>query len=147
MAVAQPKFLQRGRPTIWPRFSVAAMTMLFMLAATPREKSEPVRGECAHCGAAVYESLFFLDDAYAVWLGECPHCHALNFLSTKHGRGYSSAGMHLVLPTDDEVKRNGLPEGCPTVESVARGKAGKLLDRMFPDSAATETTKEDACPN
>lgn len=76
---------------------------------------ETVPGSCANCAKLVFEDLFSLDDAYNVWAGECPHCGAINLLSLHHGlRGYSSSEMHLVLPTDEERKENGLPPNCPT---------------------------------
>lgn len=73
-----------------------------------------IKGSCAHCKGDVYESLAMLDDAYNVWLGKCPHCCALNFLGLTSLRGYSSAGMDLVLPTPEEVEQNNLPKDCPT---------------------------------
>lgn len=73
-----------------------------------------VGGECAHCHKPVYESQWLLDDAYNVWVGKCPHCKALNYLSMNHGlRGYSASHMHLVLPTIEEVEANGLPADTP----------------------------------
>ena len=79
-----------------------------------------IPGECANCHRPVFESMWILDDAYNVWIGQCPHCKALNFLSIAHGlRGYSSQQMWLDLPTDEERADNGLPEGTPT-----RGSGG-----------------------
>lgn len=76
---------------------------------------QSVSGECAKCQRLVYELTWLLDDAYNVWIGKCPYCGSLNYLSTAHGlRGYDSGGMHLVLPTDEEAKANDLPEGTPT---------------------------------
>lgn len=76
-----------------------------------------VPGECAHCHKTVYEHLSILDDAYNVWWGVCPHCQAVNALSTAHGlRGYSSTEMHLVLPTKSEQKANGLPKDIPLAD-------------------------------
>jgi hypothetical protein len=70
-----------------------------------RRRSGDVPGECAHCKRQVWEACVTLDDAYNVWLGKCPYCEALNYLSTSHGlRGYSSSEMYLVLPTDEEAK-------------------------------------------
>lgn len=66
------------------------------------------------CAKPVFESLPLLDDAYNVWVGKCPHCGAHAFLSMRTLRGYTSAGMQLVLPTDEEVKANGLPSDTPT---------------------------------
>lgn len=72
-------------------------------------------GPCAQCGKAVWETVFDLDDAYNVWAGKCPHCGAINLLSTEHGlRGYDSQAMHLVLPYDEERDANGLPKDTPT---------------------------------
>jgi len=74
-----------------------------------------ISGSCANCQKAVFESLWLLDDAYNVWLGKCPYCGALNFLSMNYGlRGYSSTGMHLVLPTTEEIESNNLPKDIPT---------------------------------
>lgn len=73
-----------------------------------------VPGQCAACAGQVFESLFLLDDAYNVWVGRCPHCKALNFLALNGMRGYSSAGMELALPTDEEKASNSLPGDCPT---------------------------------
>lgn len=95
-----------------------------------------VHGACAKCGEQVYESLFLLDDAYNVWMGRCPHCGALNYLSMNHGlRGYSSQGMFLVLPTDEEAAANKLPAGTPTQGSkgpaTAHGSpSGELLHQL-----------------
>ena len=83
-----------------------------------------IEGKCANCKKPVYESLFTLDDAYSVWLGKCPYCGALNFLSMNHGlRGYSSSSMFLELPTEEEKQANELPADCPT-----RGVAGVPAD-------------------
>jgi hypothetical protein len=81
-------------------------------------KSQPgsglIAGSCAHCGKSVFEQLSTLDDAYNVFIGKCPHCQALNYLSMSHGlRGYSSTGMFLALPTPEEARTNELPEGIP----------------------------------
>ena len=83
-----------------------------------------VKGSCAHCLAEVYEQLCVLDDAYNVWMGRCPTCKALNYLSMNHGlRGYSSGGMHLVLPTAEEIVANGLP-----ADTITSGISGKPAD-------------------
>lgn len=84
-----------------------------------KEKSPgTVSGECAACHKVVHELLCLLDDAYNVWKGVCPYCGAWNFLSMNHGlRGYSSGGMHLVLPTPEEAEANGLPDGVPLADS------------------------------
>ena len=94
------------------------MTIIRDMKAQPG--GDRIAGACAHCEKAVWESLAILDDCYNVWLGKCPHCAALNFLSTTHGlRGYSSSGMYLVLPTPDEQKQNGLPDGIPLSDNPA----------------------------
>ena len=71
-------------------------------------------GTCAHCKNDVYEFEWILDDAYNVWAGKCPHCNAINYLALTSLRGYSSAGMDLVLPTDEERDANELPSDTPT---------------------------------
>lgn len=73
-----------------------------------------IKGTCAKCAGDVYESLAMLDDAYNVWMGKCPHCGALNYLAMTGLRGYSSGGMSLVLPTDEEKAANNLPVDTPT---------------------------------
>ena len=73
-----------------------------------------IPGTCAGCQRPVYESLTLLDDAYNVWAGRCPHCSAINLLALTSLRGYSSSGMDLVLPMDEERDANGLPADCPT---------------------------------
>ena len=95
------------------------MTMLILdLKAAPGSGTIP--GACANCGNGVHESLSTLDDTYNVWAGRCPHCGAINLLSTSTGlRGYHSTSMDLVLPYDEEVEPNGLPAGTPT-----RGASG-----------------------
>lgn len=97
--------------------------MVFDLAAKkPSGRAQVVPGKCAKCDGEVFESLFTLDDCYNVWAGTCPHCKATNLLSTKHGRGYSSGEMFLVLPNAEEVEMNPeLPRDCPT-------QAGKVKD-------------------
>ena len=95
-----------------------------------------IPGGCAHCHRIVYESLAVLDDAYNVWSGKCPHCGAINLLSTTEGlRGYSSRGMFLVLPTSEEVAANNMPEDCPmrasTGPATMRGSPlGELAHRL-----------------
>ena len=94
--------------------------MIFSLEAVPRPGVPSIAGACAQCGKAVWETVATLDDAYNVWAGKCPHCGAINMLSTVHGlRGYDSQAMHLVLPYDEERDSNGLPPDTPT-----RGKFG-----------------------
>lgn len=89
------------------------MTWIFTMKS--RAGRGTVEGECAHCKKPVYESLFTLDDCYNVWAGKCPHCGAVNFLAMSGLRGYSSSGMILVLPTDEEREANEeLPQDCPT---------------------------------
>lgn len=111
------------------------MTIISDLKTAPRSGS--VKGSCAHCDATVYEDLWLLDDAYNVWMGKCPACKALNYLSMKHGlRGYSSGGMHLVLPTDEEKVANNLPADCPSQGSkgpaTAHGSpSGELCHQLF----------------
>lgn len=79
-----------------------------------------IKGVCPNCDNDVYESRALLDDAYNVWLGKCPRCNALAYLSMNHGlRGYGAGGMHLVLPTIEERDSNNLPKDCPT-----RGSGG-----------------------
>lgn len=73
-----------------------------------------LRGTCANCKKDVYESKWILDDAYNVWAGRCPHCNAINMLALTSLRGYSAAGMDLVLPTDEERDANELPANTPT---------------------------------
>lgn len=94
-----------------------------------------IPGRCAHCRECVFESLALLDDAYNVWCGKCPHCGALNYLGLNSLRGYSSAGMSLVLPTDEEKIANNLPADCPSRGShgpaSAHGSvAGELLHQL-----------------
>jgi len=84
-----------------------------------------VKGNCAHCKAEVYEDLWLLDDAYNVWMGRCPICKALNYLSMNFGlRGYSSAEMRLVLPTEEEKVANNLPP-----DTITSGACGKPADQ------------------
>lgn len=87
-----------------------------MIISTMQKAPRPgyIKGQCAKCAADVYEQLWLLDDAYNVWMGKCPHCGALNYLAMTGLRGYSSGGMSLVLPTDEEVIANGLPADTPT---------------------------------
>jgi hypothetical protein len=80
-----------------------------------------VEGLCASCGKPRWESLAVLDDCYNVWAGKCS-CGAINLLSVNHGlRGYSSQQMHLVLPTDEEIAKNEMPQGIPS--SGSKGPA------------------------
>ena len=91
------------------------------MKASPRRGH--IKGQCANCKKDVFESMLTLDDAYNVWMGKCPHCSALNFLALTSLRGYSSAGMDLALPTDEEKAENNLPADCPT-----SGPCGKPAD-------------------
>jgi len=87
--------------------------------------SKHVKGNCAMCKAEVFEELWLLDDAYNVWMGRCPGCKALNYLSMSYGlRGYDRAHMELVLPTAEEVQANNLPADTPT-----SGAAGRPADQ------------------
>jgi len=88
------------------------MSMIFNLK--PKLERGHIAGACAKCGKAVWESLFILDDCYNVYAGRCPHCGAINLLALTGLRGYSSAGMDLVLPYDEERDANQLPADCPT---------------------------------
>lgn len=91
------------------------------MRASPGHRYVP--GKCAKCGGTVHESLALLDDAYNVWAGKCPHCKAINLLGLTSLRGYSSGGMDLVLPTDEEKEANQMPADCPT-----SGPSGKPAD-------------------
>ncbi|RJQ10636.1 MAG: hypothetical protein C4551_02385 [Bacillota bacterium] len=93
-----------------------------------------VAGSCAACGKAVFEDLRVLDDAYNVYWGVCPHCGAANALdmSGRHGgRGYSSQGMHLVLPTKEEAIMNGLPAEWPTQGWDRPENEGKTKEELI----------------
>lgn len=84
-----------------------------------------VKGTCANCSAEVFESLSTLDDAYNVWMGRCPACKALNYLSMNYGlRGYDSGTMKLVLPTAEEVTANNLPP-----DTITSGPCGRPADQ------------------
>ena len=98
------------------------MAMIFTMATDPKKGT--VKGVCAGCGKSVFEDLATLDDCYNVWLGECPHCKALNYLALTGLRGYSSQGMELVSPTAEEIDRNNLPKDTPT--SGACGKPANV---------------------
>lgn len=99
------------------------MTIISDLTLTPPE-GKSCQGNCAHCKVEVYESLWLLDDAYNVWMGRCPSCKALNYLSMNHGlRGYTSGRMWLVLPTAEEIAANNLPP-----DTITSGPSGKLAD-------------------
>lgn len=100
-------------------------------------QAQHVNGQCANCHVEVWEALWLLDDAYNVWVGRCPGCKALNFLSMRHGlRGYTSTAMqHLVLPTLEEIDANGFPKDTPTAgkggPANAHGSpAGELMHRL-----------------
>ena len=96
--------------------------MSLISTMTPTKVGRAVKGSCACCGKDCWESLAMLDDAYNVWLGKCPHCSALNFLALTGLRGYSSGGMDLVLPTEEERDSNHLPVDCPTRPNPIHGK-------------------------
>lgn len=83
-----------------------------------------IGGKCAKCSKPVFESLWLLDDAYNVWVGICPHCSAANLLGMTSMRGYSNAGMDLVLPTDEEIASNDWPKEWPTRGSIGPAKPG-----------------------
>lgn len=109
--------------------------MIFDMLPGPRHGTIP--GKCAKCGGAVHEALFTLDDCHNVWAGKCPHCGAINLLAMTSMRGYSSKGMDLVLPTDEEREANEeLPRDCPTsgpagVPATPGGTvAGKLYEKF-----------------
>lgn len=99
--------------------------------------AKTVRGTCAKCGKAVFESLSILDDCYNVWAGRCPHCQALNLLAMTGLRGYSSTGMDLVLPFDEERDANQLPADTPTCgprgepASLHGSRLGELTHKLF----------------
>lgn len=79
-----------------------------------KTKQYDTPGKCANCKEQIYESQLTLNDCYNVWMGKCPYCDALNYLSLNHGlRGYGSNEMHLVLPTMEEIERNGLSKDIP----------------------------------
>ncbi len=99
------------------------MTIISDLKTAPRGQS--CKGECANCKAEVYEDQWLLDDAYNVWMGRCPSCKALNYLSMSHGlRGYTSGRMWLVLPTAEEIAANNLPP-----DTITSGPSGKPADQ------------------
>lgn len=115
------------------------MSIISTMRAVAPAQPRWVKGSCAGCRKDVWESLAMLDDAYNVWLGKCPHCGALNFLGLTSLRGYSSARMDLVLPTEEEKAENKLPADCPTRPSPPHvaGKpmihgtiAGELCHRL-----------------
>jgi hypothetical protein len=76
--------------------------VIFTLRAKP-SALRTVAGNCATCALVVYEAVEVLDDAFGVYVGRCPHCQALNYLSTQEGRGYDGQRMHLVLPQPTEA--------------------------------------------
>lgn len=95
------------------------MPMIFDLKK--QKIRDAIPGNCGNCKSEVWQSLSVLDDTYNVWMGKCPHCQALNFLSTNYGlRGYDSTKMMLELPYDEEVEANDLPKDIPT-----QGKKGE----------------------
>ena len=95
-----------------------AIKVMIILDLKPKKPTgrgpKYIPGKCAKCGGEVFEAEVTLDDCYNVWGGTCPHCKATNLLSTKHGRGYDSRSMDLVLPTAEEVTLNPeLPRDSP----------------------------------
>jgi hypothetical protein len=89
------------------------MTIICKMRAQPARGLIPGTCPAPACGKPVFESLARLDDAYNVWVGQCPHCGAHAMLSMRSLRGYSSDGMQLVLPTVEEVRANSLPTDTP----------------------------------
>jgi hypothetical protein len=81
------------------------------------------KGICANCKCELWESQLTLDDCYNVWAGECPSCSAINLLSLTSLRGYSSQGMDLVLPTDEEVESNEILKGKSIPTQGSKGPA------------------------
>lgn len=75
-------------------------------------RSKMIPGQCPKCDKVVYESMFLLDDAYAVWAGLCPYCGAICLLDT--AEGYHSGKMYLTLPHNEEVIMLDLPPETPT---------------------------------
>ena len=101
-------------------------------------RGESCKGSCANCKAEVYEDMWLLDDAYNVWMGRCPACKALNYLSMNHGlRGYYTGVRHLVLPTAEEVEANGLPKDTPNSGPCGRpadchgSPVGELMHKLM----------------
>ena len=99
-----------------------------------------LRGTCANCKKDGYECEWIVDDAYNVWAGQCPHCNAINYLALTSLRGYSSAGMDLVLPTDEERDANELPADTPTSGSHGPATehgtvAGEIYHQLTKESA------------
>lgn len=81
---------------------------------TSRMDAGDMMGECANCHKVCREHSAIIDDCYAVYRGRCPYCNALNLLDNEKGRGYSGTGMHLVLPTDHEIRMNDWETDVPT---------------------------------
>lgn len=97
------------------------MAIISTMKTVASTRPKMVPETCAKCGKQAWESLALLDDAYAVWIGKCPHCGAHNLLDfSKGGRGYHSGGMALTLPTKDEIEQNGWPEDWPTCDGPGR---------------------------
>jgi hypothetical protein len=90
-----------------------------------KSRTHDTGGTCASCKQPVWESQLTLDDCYNVWAGECPYCQAINLLALTSLRGYSSAGMDLVLPTDEEIEANELLKGK---RIPSQGHTGKPAD-------------------
>lgn len=107
--------------------------------AYPRERIEEL---AAGRNEITAPEIVALEIPANVWAGECPHCGAINLLALTSLRGYSSAGMNLVLPTAEEVAANDLPADTPN--SGACGKpadmhgtvAGELYNQLLKEEAA-----------
>lgn len=113
------------------------MSLISDMKPAAPNRTGHVKGQCANCQAEIWEALWLLDDAYNVWVGRCPACKAMNYLSMNHGlRGYSSGDMHLVLPTAEEIEANGLPKDTPSSGASGRpadyhgSPAGELMHRL-----------------
>lgn len=100
--------------------------ILFTLAKT-KTRDHDTKGTCANCKAEVWESQFTLDDCYNVWAGKCPHCDAVNLLALTSLRGYSSQGMDLVLPFDEEIEENEVLQKIDP-KPPSQGRSGKPCD-------------------
>lgn len=109
--------------------------MLLMPLQKQPGRYKSISGICANCQTAVYESLATLDDVYAVWWGICPYCNAINGLDlTKGLRGYSSVGMDLTLPKNEEVVMNDMPPGTLTKgwdRPENKGKSKEELIKIY----------------
>jgi hypothetical protein len=97
--------------------------MIIVKLSKNKDQRHDIKGVCANCNQDVFESQFILDDCYNVWAGECPHCNAINLLSMNSLRGYSSSGMDLVLPTDEEIDANESLQGKGIPTQGSKGPA------------------------